>query len=241
MRLAILDAVPTEFYMSDDVIRDTDHFIRLLNAVEFAGEIVSYHVGGGEFPADVNDADAYLITGSPADAFGDEPWVRQLIDLIVDLEAARIPLVGICFGHQAIAAALGGEVARADFGWQAGLYTFEISDPPVWLSIGGEGEPTTAKLYHLNQDQVLTLPPGATHRGGSATCPNAMFTVGNHVLGIQGHPEMQLASLQGYLANELRDIVPPDKQTYAATSIAQDQPDDLRIGHWIRTFIEMER
>ena len=79
------------------------------------------YVKDNEFPERVRDYDGYVITGSPATVTDDRPWIRRLLGLIREIDAERIPLAGVCFGHQAIALALGGEVERAKQGWGFGV------------------------------------------------------------------------------------------------------------------------
>jgi len=233
MKLGILDAVPDEFYRDESVIRDTQRFIMLLESVGFQWEMVSYHVAIGEFPTSTAACDAYLITGSPASVYDNLPWIEQLKGFIRQLHAEKRRLVGICFGHQVIAEALGGKVIKSPRGWMAGMWRFDLLEQPDWMP-----DPLPeVKIYHLNQDQVLDLPPDAVHAGQSAMCPNTMYFIGDHILGIQGHPELPLDALQGYI-DQLSDVLTAPVVEQATRSFNEGAPDSLLVGHWIRQFIE---
>jgi len=82
-----------------------------------------FRVIGGEFPAaeDLASYDGFVVSGSPRDAHGDEPWVRRLCALLRTLHAMRKRVLGVCFGHQVLCRALGGRVGRARSGWDVGV------------------------------------------------------------------------------------------------------------------------
>ena len=147
-------------------------------------------VGGQPLPAP-GAVDGYLITGSRYDAVDDRPWIRDLAALVRSAHAAAVPTVGICFGHQLIAHALGGRVERAEVGWGVGVH------PATLTPIGTHrlGNPERFHLLLSHQDQVLALPPGAQLLATSDHAPVAAFAVGS-MLGFQGHPEFS----PGYLA-----------------------------------------
>jgi GMP synthase-like glutamine amidotransferase len=113
------------------------------------------------------------------------PWISHLLQLIREIEKSRVPFVGICFGHQMLAQALGGEVAKAQTGWGVGVLPLEIVSSEPWM------QPPRAevRIQHMHQDQVQRLPPGSVVLGRSAHCEIGMFRVGETMLGIEGHPE----------------------------------------------------
>lgn len=233
LKLAILDTIPDAFYPDETVTRDRVWFMYMLKAVGFEGEIVLYHVAEGEFPPSTTACDAYLITGSPASVYDDLPWIEQLKQFIQQLHAEKRRLVGICFGHQVIAAALGGEVSKSPRGWMAGMWQFNLLQHPDWMP-----DPLPkVNIYHLNQDQVMALPPGAVHAGESAMCPNAMYFIDDHIMGIQGHPELPLDTLRYYI-EQWRGVLTDALVEAAMESLERGQPDSLRVAQWIRQFIE---
>ena len=137
------------------------------------------------YPDRIEDCDGYLITGSRASVYDDEPWIARLKDFTRELNDARAKTVGICFGHQLAAAALGGDVRRAAVGWGVGVHTWQVVHDEPWM------RPRLGKVRLLasHQDQVETLPQGARLLAASDFCPHAAFAVGNHLIAVQGHPE----------------------------------------------------
>ena len=144
-----------------------------------------FDVRRGCYPGRIEDCDGYLITGSRASVYDDEPWILRLKDFVRELHEARTKAVGICFGHQLIAAALGGVVDRAAAGWGVGVHAWEVVDNEPWM------RPRLHELRLLasHQDQVEVLPQGARLLAASGFCPNAAFAIENHVFAVQGHPE----------------------------------------------------
>ncbi len=136
---------------------------------------------------DPTSLDAILITGSPAGVYDDEPWMAPLMDFIRWAADAQTPQVGICFGHQAIAHALGAQVMKSDKGWGIGRHVYDVVNPQSWMG----REPTeTFSLGVSHQDQVLTLPAGAIHVARSDFCEFAALAYPSaKAISFQGHPE----------------------------------------------------
>lgn len=230
--LGILDCIPPEFYRGIDV-REPQHFIDLLEAAGYAGEFASYHVADDEFPPTIDACDCYLITGSPANAFDDLAWINKLKQFIRDAAEQDIPQVGICFGHQVIAEAMGGKVERSSHGWQVGLYETDVLNHMNFMP----SDKPKIKLYQFNQDQVTQLPPDAIRLGTSDICENFSYRIGDHILSIQGHPEMKLDVLKGFV-EYLSDTLPDDVKQYADTSTQEDKPHADEVAKWIINFLD---
>lgn len=160
---------------------------RLLRGAGFDGEIRTYSARQGEYPPDWSAFDAVLLTGSRADAFGDEPWVQTLRTRVRERLDAGQRLLGVCFGHQLIAHCMGAPVGRAPQGWGQGRMVYE------WQGPAGDVPGGTLALYASHQDQVLALPPGATLLASSAHCPVAAYALGQQVMCVQPHPEFDAA------------------------------------------------
>ncbi|XP_068637404.1 gamma-glutamyl peptidase 3-like [Aristolochia californica] len=131
----------------------------------------------------------FVITGSSADAHAEDvPWILRLCELLRSLYHNKKKLLGICFGHQILARALGGETGRAAVGWELGVKSLQIDTEAVSKLYGVQlASPLNAIESH--RDQVSRAPPGSVILASSAKTNVEMFSVGDHVLGIQCHPE----------------------------------------------------
>ncbi|CAO2044777.1 unnamed protein product [Urochloa humidicola] len=156
----------------------------------------SFRVIAGEFPAAENLAtyDGFVVSGSPHDAHGDDPWVRRLCALIRTLHAMGKRVLGVCFGHQILCRALGGRVGRAPGGWDVGVRTVTFAPGLLQAQTQGDGDgggdlPRSAAIIEVHRDEVVELPPGATVLASSEKTRVEAFAVGEIALGVQGHPE----------------------------------------------------
>ena len=160
-------------------------FERLIAGADdgFTYEIVS--PARGEALPDPASLEAILITGAAAGVYEDHDWMQPLFEFIRKGAAARIPQVGVCFGHQAIAKALGARVEKADAGWGLGLHTYDVHHTPDWMAALD-----TFSLGVSHQDQVLSLPAGAKVIAASDFTPFAALDYPEaRAMSFQGHPE----------------------------------------------------
>ena len=189
----------------------------------------------GELPSSPEDCDGFICTGSRASAYGSEPWIAELAAFVRALHDARKPYVGICFGHQVLARALGGEVARAPGGWGVGVHAMSIAAAEPWM------RPPLAecRLPYMHADQVTRLPAGAVALASSDHCDVAMFRVGETSLGIEGHPEFPAAYSEALLRDRANRIG-SDRVAAALDSLATPT-DSLAVGEWIARFLAQRR
>lgn len=166
-----------------------------------------YDVTRGELPGTLNQNELYVLAGSRADAYGNDPWIAPLLEFIRKGHQAGIPMLGTCFGHQAVALALGGKVERAKQGWGGGVR----QSPVVHLKALDYLPQGTLSLYYNHFDQVTILPAEAERIATSDFCENEAFIIGNHILCVQGHPEYTKPYEQHVI--EMRnDLTDSDKQ-----------------------------
>lgn len=170
-------------------------------------------VGGAPLPSP--DAyDGVLVTGSRHGANDDIAWIDRLADLLVELHAAAVPTVGICFGHQMIAHALGGRVERAGVGWGLGVHRALPTD----LGAAALDHARPFDLLVSHQDQVVELPPGAELLATSDHAPIAAFRAGS-LLAFQGHPEFTPAYAAALLHSRV-DRIPAPAAARAAPTLS---------------------
>ncbi len=172
----------------DEVVRNhgsyPEIFERWLNPLN--GEFQSFAVLDGILPDNPMVCDLWVITGSRFAAYEDHTWIPLLETFIRDCRDAGQKMVGICFGHQIIARALGGVVEKSDKGWGLGVHDYTTSGWP-----GFDNAPSPSlKLQAYHQDQVLRLPDGAKNIATSDFCENAALWYPGFALTVQGHPEM---------------------------------------------------
>lgn len=211
-----------------------DMFAALLAHADPTPELAVYDVTEGEYPEGLTDCAGYLISGSSASVYDDSPWIAALEKFVVRLHEAAVPTVGVCFGHQMVARALGGEVARSDRGWGVGVRRVPISARRGWMRPPRD----SVAMVVSHQDQVLTLPADATRIGGDAHCPLGLFTVGEHILCMQGHPEYPPA--YGRALAEGRAGRIPAAVLQAAAPTFDHATDAPVLAQWITRFITRE-
>jgi GMP synthase-like glutamine amidotransferase len=221
MKLGILNAFPPDENIIDWHGTPVDAYIRFLELVQPPFEYVGYDVAGGQFPDSLDACDAYLVTGSPKGVYDADEWIAELAAFIRDAYQAGKKLVGICFGHQILAHALGGHSDRSEKGWGLGIKTFDISEQKSWMTPGL----AQCSLHFAHQDQVVRLPPGAELLGGNAFCPNLFFTIDDRVLGLQAHPEFSIVMMQDVLASR-KNILGKHVYQAAVRSMDNGAPDN---------------
>lgn len=194
-----------------------------------------YDVQAGELPDRVDEVDLWVITGSRDSVYDDHAWIRALEAFVLEVHAARHPLVGICFGHQLVARALGGQTRAADGGWAVGVHESRIVGRPPWLPADAE----RFALLSSHKDQVTRLPEGAELLATNDFCPFAAFTVGEHLLCIQGHPEFT-APYARALMDFRRELLGADVHDAGIASLGRSI-DSVRVGRWILAFIAHAR
>jgi len=160
-------------------------FERLFAKQPIAARFDVYNVVQGDYPPAGERYDAYLVTGSKADSFGDDPWIQTLKTYLLERYQGGDKLLGVCFGHHVLALLLGGRAARAVQGWGVGIHRYEVKLRPQWMSPALED--LTLLISH--QDQVTALPEKATLLASSEFCPVAAYCIEDQVLCFQGHPE----------------------------------------------------
>lgn len=208
---------------------DYEDMFRRLFADHDQVEVVAYDAIGGELPWAPGECDAWLTTGSRHSVNDDAEWIRALEGFVRDVASARVPFIGICFGHQLIAKAMGGSVVRSERGWGVGLKQVEVG-PEVGLG-------NSYRVLTSHQDQVESLPPGAEVLGWNEHCPVSMLQVGETLIGIQGHPEFD-AEYSAALMELRRGSVIAEEAVDAGLASLGEPTDSSLLAGWIVDWIE---
>ena len=180
-----------------------------------------------DFPASVTECDGWLLTGSRHGAYEDHAFIPPLEEFIRRAMEARVPLVGICFGHQIVAQALGGRVERFPGGWSVGPTVYHF-----------DGEPVVLNAWH--RDQVTELPEGAQVIASNAFCAHAALVYGDRALTVQAHPEFADAFVEGLMRTRGPGLVPDHLLEAASGKLGQGN-DSQRVADRIAQFFKQPR
>lgn len=206
-------------------------FHALLKKADSSITLTTYNAQQICLPNHIDECDAYLITGSRHGVNDNLPWIAPLEHLIRQLHASNKKLIGICFGHQLIAKALGGVVIQSPKGWGLGISNNHITQIKPWMN----PQQDQFKLPVSHQDQVTLLPDNAEILASNDFCPFYMVQIKN-ALTIQGHPEFSITYLQSVIKEDRKAILDPTQYEKALQSL-NDKTDTLLIAQWMMNFI----
>ena len=222
MKIGILRVGHSPEELTESLGNYDEMFEKLLDGNDF--EFETFSVVDGVFPSGAEAADGWLITGSKHGAYEDHPWIPPLENLIRDVHATGKPMIGVCFGHQIIAQALGGKVEKFGGGWSVGRTEYTLDGAPVALN-----------AWH--QDQVVELPHDARVVGSSDFCANAMLAYGDSIWTVQAHPEFPAEFIDGLIKTRGKGVV-PENQLEAATAVLPEPTDSQRIAAHMAQFFK---
>lgn len=221
-----------------DELRDRfeDYPVMFAEAIASTGANVewrTFRVYEGELPLRPDECDAYLISGARAGAYDGHAWIAMLEAFIRELAASKRRLVGVCFGHQVIAQALGGRVEKSPRGWGIGVHTYAADQSAPWMNPAL----TQFTVPVCHQDQVVRLPDGARRFAHSDHCENFLLQFNDTMMGIQGHPEFTREYVDVLI--DLREELLAPQTLAAARASLERQGDNVAIMHWITNFLEL--
>ena len=230
MKLGILKADDVNPSLAEQFGEYPQQVTHLLHRVDPSIVTTSYDVFRQQYPAELDEQDGYIITGSRFSVYDDEVWIARLEEFVRRLYVARKKLVGICFGHQLIAQALGGETRRAEVGWGIGVHHISLYE-----SVSPLGQKNDGMSWLVShRDQVVVPAKGGVVLAGSDFCPNAICQIGDNILSMQGHPEFVVGYARGLLRAR-RDIYGADVYDNAINSLGEPT-DELKLARWIVDF-----
>lgn len=197
-------------------------------------ELVSFDVEHDEFPGSPSDCDGWLVSGSACSVYEPLPWIDRTRDLLAEIVTSGIPLVAVCFGHQLLAQALGGEVEKSERGWGVGVHRYDVIAPlPGWPE--DVAQPTQLSLLASHQDQVVRVPERVTVLAASHHCPVAAFSFGQRVVAVQAHPEFSPPLSQGLIEGR-REAIGSERADAGLASL--DQPIDRdSVANWFAAIL----
>lgn len=177
------------------VRRDFPHWFQDQTGDAWRGDWATYDLQGSDPPPRPRSAAAFIITGSSSSVEEQAPWMKRAESLVRDIAATTVPLLGVCFGHQLIAHALGGEVGKNPRGREIGTVRVRrLADDPLFAFL--------PRAFHVNAshvDSVLRPPRGACVLASTRLDPVAAFRLGTSVWGVQFHPEFDADVMRRYL------------------------------------------
>jgi GMP synthase-like glutamine amidotransferase len=148
-------------------------------------EVVPYSVERGELPSSLDECDGWLCSPSRSSVYDNEPWIAGVEEVLLEAIDRERPFVGICFGHQLLAQALGGRVERAPDGWGVGVQQYEVVESITAMRPALDH----FALIASHEDQVVEVPAGVRVVARAHYCPVAGLAVGERIWTVQGHPE----------------------------------------------------
>ena len=207
-------------------------FRQVLEQTGLSFEMSVFDVEHGCYPADLDECDGYVITGSRMSVYDDEPWIKELGSFVQELDKQQKKLVGICFGHQLVAHVLGGKTQASNKGWGVGCHNSRLLTTVAKILPGVDA----FSLLSSHKDQVSELPPNADLIASNAFCEIAAMRIEDHILTFQGHPEFTPAYSKALL-DMRRELLGEETYRRGVQSLQQSL-DRVTVAAWMIRFIE---
>lgn len=237
MKITILETGRAPGRLSELYPLYPDMFRSLLSGADSGLTFETVALVDGAGLPDPAGIQAAIITGSPKGVYDATPWMDPLRDFVRGAHAAKTPLVGVCFGHQIVADALGGDVRKSPKGWGVGRHTYDILGRRPWMADAGE----RFSLAVSHQDQVITPPAGAVTLASSAHTDHAMLAYdGAPIISVQGHPEFTDGFVSA-LYSARRGVSLTDEMADAAIESLAQPEDNALVADWIARFLRSAR
>lgn len=187
-------------------------------------DISVFNTQAGELPADPADWEGVVVTGSPAMVSDREPWSENAAQWLAKAVALDIPVLGVCYGHQLLAHALGGEAGYHPEGRETGTRRIELlsdaKNDPLFEHLP---ESFNAQLTH--KQSVLRLPPDAVLLARNEFEPHQAFRIGKCAWGVQFHPEFSDDIMRAYLQVQAPDLDQEGLDSHALIHSVSDAPE----------------
>jgi GMP synthase-like glutamine amidotransferase len=233
MKIGVLEAGLVREALADRFDPYPVMFEHLLGLAQRDLEVTGYRLVSGQMPESIHDCDGWLISGSRHGVYDELDWMAPMQDFIREVAHAQLPLIGVCFGHQIVAAALGGQVVKSDRGWGVGVQSYRVDKRYAWM----RDQVSTAAMYAFHQDQVVICPPSAEAFLSSEFCPYAGLSYGDSIISVQAHPEFEEAYERRLLEMFSGNLIPADVGQQALAAMDAGAKADTRLmAEWFAEF-----
>lgn len=194
-------------------------------------QFATFDVRIGELPARTDTCDAYVITGSASGVYDGDGWIGKLKEFVRDASGSSA-MVGICFGHQLMAEAFGGQVVKSPRGWGIGLHRYQVQERAEWMD-----DARSIAVPASHQDQIVKLPADARVLGGSDfTAYGIVEYPQRRAMSLQSHPEFT-AEYAAALIELRRSSKYTPEQADRALQTLREPNDSARVGGWLAQFL----
>ena len=231
MKIGILKCDSTNEHFREEHGDYQDWYKSLFQSVDPSLEFETYDVILGEYPKNLRENDVYLISGSRYGANDGDKWFDDLEIFVLELQHQKHPLVGICFGHQMIAKALGGKTELASQGWGVGVQNYQKILTEPWM----EPDLEQFSILSFHKDQVTKLPEGAVLIAENDFCPYSAYYIGEWLISFQGHPELTKDYVRALLHH--RENILGQEVLESGLKSLEQQIQPKIIAKWILNFI----
>lgn len=210
----------------------TEMFDRLLHSADVSVRTVTFSILDEDFPKSPTDCDGWIVTGSKHGVYEDLPWIKPLEAFVRDCGEHKVPVVGICFGHQLLAQAYGGKVVKSNKGWGLAAYSSEIVSNEEWMT----PEASEMSIRYIHQDQVVELPDNVDVFARHNFCPAAGLAYRDvPAISFQGHPEFSSSLVKDIMAQRRGGVM--DEKTVDEAMDRLDMPtNESMVAMWILEF-----
>lgn len=208
-------------------------FQALLGRADPALSFRTFRAVDGEVPAEPKACDAWLLTGSRHGVYDGLPWIEPLKAFLRAARDAGRPIIGVCFGHQILAEALGGRAIKSEKGWGVGVHEYEIIRRPGWMA----GAPRRIAMHALHQDQVVDIPKDATVLATSPFCEYAMLAYGDpeapDAISVQPHPEFGAEFMRELVMQRMGELIPREEGEAALCTLGRPVGAEAMAGWFV--------
>lgn len=184
----------------------------------------------GEVPPPREGFDAIVISGSPLSVTAPEEWMVRAADYALEAAEQGTPVLGVCFGHQLLAWRAGGRVERNPKGRELGTVAVTLTEAGRRARLFRD-VPAVFEVQATHEDVVTALPPGAEVLAANAFVEVQAYALGERVVGVQFHPEMDAASIRAAIE------APTTKDEDRRRALAKESPWGARL---LRNFLGLD-